>query len=158
MFHSPGIQALLKSKETQDTYTRVQISHEKTQIKKRIELYFHHGSYHCQGVCQWASSPGLLFPAGLGEKPSSGDLACLQPARGSCWTGVSEWWHRGWAGCLVPGYCSLPSPWSQYCCRWHHQTAWYPSCPPPRTVKHLRQKRGRVRRMRWERGKGIMER
>lgn len=125
------------------------------QINKLSSWSCHHGSYHCQGVCQLASSPGLLFPAGLGEKPSSGDLAYPQPARGSYWTEVSGWWHRGWAECLVLGCCSPPSPWSRYCCRWHHQTAWYQFSPPLQTVKHLRQKRMNTERGgKWERHHG----
>lgn len=139
----PCIQALLQSSETRDTYTGVQTLHKKRQKTMGSILHITHYifSYRCQGVCQLVSSPGLLFPAGLGEKPSSEDLACPRPARGNCWTGVSEWWRRGWAGCLVLGCCSLPSPWSQYCCRWHRQTAWCPSSPRLQTAKHLRQSR-----------------
>lgn len=130
-----------------------EIHHKRVNItphENRIYLYLRGGSYRCQGVCQLGSSPGLPSPAGLAGTPSSGDLACPQPARGSCWTEVSAWWRRGWAGWLARGCCSLPCPWSQYCCRWHHQTAWCPFSPLRRTVKHLKQKR-------IEKGRGIME-
>lgn len=151
-----GIQAQTHSLPTHECRHQT-----KKKYKNRNELYFHRGAYRCQGVCRWASSPGLPSPAGLGEKPSSGDLAGPRPARGSCWTGGSEWWRREWADCLALGCCSPPSPWSQYCCRWHHQTAWCPSSPPRRTAKHLRwaeESDGKRGGGGEKKGEGIMER
>lgn len=107
----------------------------------RAERKLFYCYHHCQGAYLLASSPDLPFPAAPVEKPSSGDLVCPQPAHGSCWTAVSEWWRTGWAGCLGLGCCSPPSPWSRCCCRWHHRTAWCPFSPPLPTVEHLRQKR-----------------